>query len=126
MLAFCTNMFVNMGMHRENQSGSARAGRSGESVRVAAAPAPVVPVHGSPEVPPAASAMDWSDRAACLREEPELFFPIGNTGPSELLIEQATAICARCPVRSECLNFACTRGRIMGSGEGSVRMSLKR
>ena len=26
--------------------------------------------------------MDWRDKAACLTADPELFFPVGNTGPA--------------------------------------------
>ncbi|MDA9918255.1 WhiB family transcriptional regulator, partial [Pontimonas sp.] len=26
--------------------------------------------------------MDWRDKAACLTVDPELFFPVGNTGPA--------------------------------------------
>ena len=37
--------------------------------------------------------MDWRHRAACRDEDPELFFPIGNTGPALLQIEEARAVC---------------------------------
>ena len=42
--------------------------------------------------------MDWRHRAACRDEDPELFFPIGNTGPALLQIEEAKAVCRRCAV----------------------------
>ena len=50
--------------------------------------------------------MDWRDRAACLDEDPELFFPIGNTGPAILQIEEAKAVCRRCEVIDTCLKWA--------------------
>ena len=40
--------------------------------------------------------MDWRNRAACLDEDPELFFPIGNTGPAIRQIEEAKTVCRRC------------------------------
>ncbi len=49
---------------------------------------------------------DWRHRAACLEEEPELFFPIGTTGPAILQIEEAKQVCRRCSVREECLAWA--------------------
>ena len=33
--------------------------------------------------------MDWRDKAACLTVDPELFFPVGNTGPAVDQIEKA-------------------------------------
>lgn len=49
---------------------------------------------------------DWRERSACLDEDPELFFPIGTTGPAILQIEAAVAVCRRCEVREACLQFA--------------------
>ena len=50
--------------------------------------------------------MDWRSRAACLEEDPELFFPIGNTGPAIAQAERAKMVCARCEVESICLSWA--------------------
>ena len=58
--------------------------------------------------------MDWSDRAACLAEEPELFFPIGNTGPALMQTEEAKAVCNRCRVIDACLQFALASGQSAG------------
>ena len=55
--------------------------------------------------------MDWRDRAACLDEDPELFFPIGNTGPAILQIEEAKAVCRRCEVIDTCLKWAIESGQ---------------
>ena len=52
------------------------------------------------------SVTDWRDTAACRDSEPNLFFPIGSTGPAVDQIEAAKAICAECLVRDECLAYA--------------------
>ncbi|AXH95810.1 WhiB family transcriptional regulator [Ornithinimicrobium avium] len=73
--------------------------------------------------------MDWRDRAACLDEDPELFFPIGNTGPALQQIEDAKAICRTCPVIDECLRFALENGQDAGVWGGlseDERRALKR
>ena len=49
---------------------------------------------------------DWRELATCRDSEPNLFFPIGSTGPALDHIEEAKAICMECSVREECLNYA--------------------
>jgi WhiB family redox-sensing transcriptional regulator len=49
---------------------------------------------------------DWGSRAACRSADPELFFPVSETGPSATQIAKAKTVCARCEVRGECLAFA--------------------
>jgi WhiB family redox-sensing transcriptional regulator len=73
--------------------------------------------------------MSWRDRATCLNEEPELFFPIGNTGPALLQIEQAKAICHRCEVVDTCLEWAMESGQdagVWGGMSEEERLALKR
>ncbi len=45
-------------------------------------------------------------RGACLREDPELFFPISALGPAQVQTDAAKAVCARCSVRANCLSYA--------------------
>jgi WhiB family redox-sensing transcriptional regulator len=49
---------------------------------------------------------DWRVLSACRDSEPNLFFPIGSTGPAVDQIDSAKAICMQCSVRDECLNYA--------------------
>jgi WhiB family redox-sensing transcriptional regulator len=73
--------------------------------------------------------MTWRDRAACLDEEPELFFPIGNTGPALLQIQQGKAICHRCEVVDTCLEWAMESGQdagVWGGMSEEERRGLKR
>ena len=49
---------------------------------------------------------NWRDAAACRHADPDLFFPVGTTGDAVDDTEAAIALCRRCPVRKECLEFA--------------------
>jgi WhiB family redox-sensing transcriptional regulator len=49
---------------------------------------------------------DWRDVAACRDTNPDLFFPVGTTGPAIEQIEQAKAVCRECPAQVPCLEFA--------------------
>lgn len=73
--------------------------------------------------------MDWREKAACGDEDPELFFPIGNTGPALAQIDEAKAVCRRCEVISECLEWALDSGQDAGVWGGlseDERRALKR
>ena len=50
--------------------------------------------------------MDWRSQAACLTVDPELFFPVGNTGPAIAQIAKAKEVCGRCEVVDTCLKWA--------------------
>lgn len=54
--------------------------------------------------------MSWRDQAACRGQNPEIFFPIGATGPAVQQMEEAKAICAGCPVQMSCLMAAFASG----------------
>jgi WhiB family redox-sensing transcriptional regulator len=49
---------------------------------------------------------DWRRFAACRDSDPDLFFPIGTTGPAVDQIAAAKRVCAACEAQSPCLEFA--------------------
>jgi WhiB family transcriptional regulator, redox-sensing transcriptional regulator len=50
--------------------------------------------------------MSWRSYAACGSLDTNLFFPIGLTGYAIDQTNLAKAVCADCPVRLQCLEFA--------------------
>jgi WhiB family transcriptional regulator, redox-sensing transcriptional regulator len=73
--------------------------------------------------------MDWRDKAACLTADPELFLPVGNTGPAVDQIDKAKSVCARCSVTEQCLQYALETNQDSGVWGGlseDERRALKR
>jgi Transcription factor WhiB. len=73
--------------------------------------------------------MDWRSRAACLSVDPELFFPIGNTGPAISQVTEAKMVCSSCTVVDVCLQWAMENNQDSGVWGGlseEERRSLKR
>jgi WhiB family transcriptional regulator, redox-sensing transcriptional regulator len=102
---------------------------AGEPVDACGRTRPVIDVHIPVDDTEEYTAMDWRHRALCRDEDPELFFPIGTTGPALVQIEQAKAVCRRCPVTQSCLDWALRAGQDSGVWGGlseDERRALKR
>ncbi|MER7707467.1 WhiB family transcriptional regulator [Kitasatospora sp. NPDC097605] len=52
--------------------------------------------------------MNWRESARCRDTDPELFFPIGSGSsfPALAQADEARAVCGRCPVARQCLEWA--------------------
>ena len=73
--------------------------------------------------------MDWRHSALCRDEDPELFFPIGTTGPAAVQVEQAKVVCRRCTVVEDCLTWALDTGQesgVWGGTSEDERRALRR
>lgn len=72
--------------------------------------------------------MNWRHRAVCRDENPELFHPVGTSGPALLQIAEAKAVCRRCPVTAECLAFAMSGSHhgVWGGMSEDERRAMKR
>jgi WhiB family transcriptional regulator, redox-sensing transcriptional regulator len=72
---------------------------------------------------------DWRDHSACRDTDPDLFFPVGTTGPAIEQIETAKAVCRQCDVQRECLDYALATNQdsgIWGGTSEEERRALRR
>ncbi|MFB9464761.1 WhiB family transcriptional regulator [Streptomyces cinereospinus] len=63
--------------------------------------------------------MEWLRQAACVDEDPDLFFPVGTTGPALRDMAAAKRVCARCTVVTQCLQYALSSGQTSGVWGGT-------
>jgi WhiB family redox-sensing transcriptional regulator len=55
---------------------------------------------------PVGHSSNWRHEAACLEQNPELFFPTGESESAQRQVLKAKQICHDCPVRNACLSWA--------------------
>ena len=63
---------------------------------------------------------DWRGNAACRDADPDLFFPIGTTGPALRQVQEALRICQTCPIQVRCLAWALEQGVTDGVWGGTT------
>jgi WhiB family redox-sensing transcriptional regulator len=77
---------------------------------------------------------EWTLQAACADQDPEVWFPTAGAGQfaegrMAHKAAQAKAVCAECPVRTECLEFALesdSRHGVWGGLDEYERQALRR
>lgn len=70
---------------------------------------------------------EWRKQAACAGSDSDIFFPIGEEDDS--LAAPAKAVCAVCPVRDACLQYALATNQtegVWGGMTGPERRRLRR
>ena len=72
---------------------------------------------------------DWRANSACRDTDPDLFFPVGTTGPALDQIASAKAVCDTCDAKAPCLEFALTTNQdsgVWGGTSEEERRKLRR
>ena len=64
--------------------------------------------------------MEWRRDAACKNQDAELFFPIGTGDASAHQVNDAKAVCHRCPVIAACLAWATANDPVAGIWGGTT------
>jgi WhiB family transcriptional regulator, redox-sensing transcriptional regulator len=75
--------------------------------------------------------VNWRKIASCRDGDPDLFFPIGHSasGPTLVQVDEAKAVCRRCPVMRQCLAYALDAHPVEGIWGGTTeneRRSMRR
>lgn len=65
--------------------------------------------------------LSWRNRAACQGVDPDIFFPVSDEDAA-----QAKAICAECPVREACLEWALATRERDGVWGGATERERRR
>lgn len=65
--------------------------------------------------------LSWRNRAACQGVDPDIFFPVSDEDAV-----QAKAICAECPVREACLEWALATRERDGVWGGATERERRR
>jgi WhiB family transcriptional regulator, redox-sensing transcriptional regulator len=64
--------------------------------------------------------ISWRDDVACRDADPDLFFPVGTTGPARGDVDEAKRICRACPAQTQCLSWALDHGVTDGVWGGTT------
>ncbi len=71
----------------------------------------------------------WRAVSSCRDTDPDLFFPVGTTGPALEQIAAAKAVCDSCEAKAPCLEFALTTNQdsgVWGGTSEEERRKLRR
>ncbi|MFF8556550.1 WhiB family transcriptional regulator [Streptomyces sp. NPDC015501] len=69
---------------------------------------------------------NWRVDALCREKDPELFFPVGASGPALVQVAEAKAVCRTCPVMDACLDWALDNGDLEGVWGGTDEEDRRR
>ena len=75
---------------------------------------------------PDADTWEWLRRAVCVDADPELFFPVGESGPAAAQAQRAKRVCHGCPVEERCLEWALSTSRTSGVWGGTDEEERRR
>lgn len=62
---------------------------------------------------------EWRKLSACRDTDPNLFFPVGTTGPALEQIANAKSVCGTCDVQGLCLEYAISTNQDSGVWGGT-------